>query len=153
MAAPREDRRVGSVTARHVEDVHEHLELRRLLERLSAAFEANESRDDLAVALGELRDSLDEHFQHEEVNGYFDEILERAPRLAPKVAELKRQHPSLLTAARGIQTWVDQAGGDETAMERAESEYREFILELLSHEGAENDLLQQAYNEDLGTSD
>ena len=131
----------------------EHHELKVLLKRLSDVFDGDGPRDELSRSLAELRDELDEHFHHEEDGGYFDEIMERAPRLEAKVEELKQQHPALLALVRQLEDYVENAGTDGDAMARIQDEYRAFVRVLTLHEVAENDLLQQAYTEDIGTND
>lgn len=132
----------------------EHQELRELLRRVDEAVSAGESAGPkLQTVLGELSDELRVHFTQEETDGYFTDIVGRAPHLTDKVKELGRQHLDFLVTVREL---IDLAGDSASTTEgrdRFEKSYRQFIEQFLAHEAAENDLVQEAYTTDIGSKD
>lgn len=89
---------------------------------------------------------LETHFAAEEEGGYFAEAIAVAPRLSRQASVLEAQHPELLDRLGSLLSAVD--GDDFPASARARHE--EFREALLEHESAENDLLYDAFETDLG---
>ena len=110
----------------------------------------------LANMLVQLRNQLAIHFSLEEAYGYFDEPVSAAPRLCRQADRLRRQHEELFEALRGIAQCASRAADDQSSIEestRIVSVYLQFHEQLGAHESAENELIQDAFNEDIGVGD
>ena len=134
--------------------VGEHANLRDLLGEMHRIIAGrSESVDNVVKSLDSLIDYLRRHFQHEEDGGFFGEIAALAPRLSERAEEVCREHVELLTA---IESFRDTArGGTATGAwwERLNSEFHRLMKDLMHHERREQDLLQEAFNVDIGTGD
>ena len=100
-----------------------------------------------------LRDLMREHFAQEEAGGYLEEALSHAPRLGPQAARLERQHPQLLARISDVCELARKRHDDPSAWPAIHENARGAIKELLAHEAGENQLVQQAFNVDLGLTD
>lgn len=113
-------------------------------------------RHALIEKLGELRDQLATHFALEEAFGYFDEPLVAAPQLAERAEELRQEHADLFVRFCHL---VDQAEDDyqrqshDQAFRRIAARFREFDTDFQIHEQAENELIMEAFNADIGVGD
>ncbi len=91
-----------------------------------------------------------EHFRHEEKNGYMDEVRQGEPRLDRAIQQLAEEHCLLtqsLEALLGIARTATSL--DDTLRE----EIRRWIEHVRQHEFRENDLIQDAFDLDIGTKD
>ncbi len=110
----------------------------------------------LADLLGSLRDQLAIHFALEEAYGYFEEPLSVAPRLSTKADALRNQHRDLYLE---ICELVDQAQrcayheGNGASLRKLAADFRAFISKLQEHESQENELVLEAFDEDIGVGD
>ena len=110
----------------------------------------------LAEMLVQLRNQLAMHFSLEESYGYFDEPVSAAPHLCHQADRLRRQHEELFDVLRGIAQCASRAADDQSSIEestRLVSSYLRFHEQLQTHESAENELIQDAFNEDIGVGD
>ena len=114
------------------------------------------SRHTLIEKLGDLRDQLATHFALEEAFGYFDEPLIAAPQLAERAEELRQEHAHLFVWFCRL---VDEAEDEylraphDVAFRRIAARFREFDAEFQTHEQAENELILEAFNADIGVGD
>jgi len=109
--------------------------------------------DDFFSLLAVLRRHLQEHFEHEEQGGYFREAILARPQLAPRAKALLEQHERFIATIDELLTLV---GADTISAPRRsdiETQWQRFSNEFLQHETGEVDLLQFAFNEELGTGD
>lgn len=110
----------------------------------------------LIEKLGNFRDQLATHFALEEAFGYFDEPLKAAPQLAERAEELRQQHADLFVRLCRL---VDQAEDDyqrephERAFRLIAERFHQFDADLQVHEQAENELIMEAFNADIGVGD
>ena len=106
--------------------------------------------------LEDLRDHLALHFALEEAYGYFDEPLKVDPRLSSRAKFLRSQQRELYLVACDL---IDHAmqlhdGHNVRALaRRLVAEYADFDTRLRRHEQAENELIQQEWDEDIGVGD
>jgi len=107
-------------------------------------------REELYDLLAETRVRVAEHFRLEEQNGYLDAVSKREPRLGRAIAELAPEHGRLLQAADGL---VERARARGGADESFGDEVRKWVEAVRRHEGRENDLVQDAFNLDIGAED
>lgn len=125
----------------------EHQALRDLLGRVTETTDLHH----LLPQLQELDRLLREHFQHEEGEGGFHDMVgESAPHLLPSVQRLFDEHRQI---AERLDTLILQT---RQCIEGPVAELRgattELAHQLHEHEAAENDLVTWALYEDLGIS-
>lgn len=139
---------------RHQKVLEEHRQLRELLGKIDRVLqERKETIAEAGKLLGELGDRLVKHFTLEEEGGYFGETLLQAPRLVARANELLAQHPKMCTQATEL---CEVAASPENAddwWDKTSQRFQAFKKELLAHERKEDSLLQEAYQQDLGTHD
>ncbi len=132
----------------------EHEELRELLGDLHRRLA---DRLEEVAGVAEMMASLDEHvqthFNEEETAGLFDDVVERAPRLSERIANLRTEHQQLLAAVRELKQAADQGDGSADWWQGLNSAFHSFSKELMHHENTENDILMEAYTDDIGAAD
>lgn len=132
----------------------EHEELRSKLGRIHHALPESEGRRaEIESLLRDLRDALAAHFDHEEHKGFFHDITERAPRLNPQADKLCTEHEEMLQTADELVQLVSAGASSENWLPEVHARFREFSKRLMHHESEENGLLQQAFQEDIGSND
>ena len=103
--------------------------------------------------LHEVRDAFEQHILvTEQEEGLYDEILERAPRLAGNVRRLREEHPEISehigrTVARLEQ---EQVGDEAWSLEAARDDLQRLIGQISRHRQRGADLVWEAYNVDIG---
>ena len=133
-----------------------------------------EEHEQLEVALGELQERLAQrrdasaaiatlnrlgeyvrlHFAHEEQNdGFFDSVVDQAPRLQSRAAALIDEHAVLDKALTEIQQLAANAAADEDWWRELNLRFAAFWDLFCHHERAEIDLVQEAFHDDIGTAD
>lgn len=113
----------------------------------------NTPGDAMATQLHHLHSSLVEHFWHEEHQGFFDEVVGQAPRLAPQANKLCAEHQVMLHTASDLARFAAAGAGSEVWWRELSSRFHVFSKQLMHHEGEENSLLQEAYQDDIGAND
>jgi hemerythrin len=134
------------LTARDLEVDHKFLK-KMLSWLLNAEDEAS-----AAALLDDLLEYMPTHFAMEEADGgFFEQVLAKAPRHQASVERLQKEHATLLAqldAARGA---IEKPYGAIT--EALTAKLKELHETLLEHEGLEAQLLQDAYERDIGEGD
>jgi hypothetical protein len=138
----------------------EHRDLFNLMQTVRSAWTEPgmplpQRRRAVVASLRFLRDHLHEHFVQEERGGFLEEAVARVPRLSRAVRSIVGQHASLLAELDGVIEGLDSppAADDATAQaswQRAGDAFAEFAAHMTAHERAENTVVQDGYNEDLG---
>lgn len=115
------------------------------------------ARSTNAGSLGELQSHLaatqlhlKEHFRFEEENGYLDTVRKREPRLERSIEHLAEEHRDL---SRSLDALVMKASTCTSLEEEMRGCVREWIKRVKNHEIRENELVQDAFNLDLGAED
>jgi hypothetical protein len=106
--------------------------------------------------LCQLRDQLALHFALEEAYGYFDEPVHVAPRLSHQAEVLRAEHKSLYLDFCQLVDRAERLFYDEQHAALAlwiGPEFLEFDQNLRRHEERENELIFDAYDQDLGGED
>lgn len=101
----------------------------------------------------EVREAFDQHVVvTEKPEGLYDEILDRAPRLAGNVRRLRDEHPEITQAVADVVGRLEtvQIGGDEWPLETARDDLQRFIGQVIRHRQRGADLVWEAYNVDIG---
>jgi hypothetical protein len=88
----------------------------------------------------------------EKPDGLYDEILERAPRLAGNVQRLRDEHPDIKEGIRHMLNRLehDRIGGDGWPVDQARDDLQRFIGSVIRHRQKGADLVWEAYNVDIG---
>ena len=121
----------------------------RELEQATRLF-SGEDLEELRTRLGEARAHLTEHFRFEEQNGYMDAVRKREPRLERAVQQLAEEHGQLQQALAAL---IRDAGAETSLGDTLRAEIRAWIERVRQHEVRENDLVQDAFDLDIGAED
>jgi hypothetical protein len=103
----------------------------------------------LRARLGATRNHIAQHFRFEEQGGYLDVVRQREPRLERAVAQLAEEHRKLLAGLDGLIREV-AAGPPDVALS---DQVRAWVEQVRHHEAHENEVVQDAFNLDLGAED
>jgi iron-sulfur cluster repair protein YtfE (RIC family) len=122
-----------------------------LVEELRAGRSADATCSAARSSLNGLERQLREHFALEEQGGYFAEALAAAPRLSRRADALYREHAAFLERLGHLQALADAGRAPFDAWSEIELGMRELTTDLRAHEERENELILQAFEEDLGT--
>ena len=102
-----------------------------------------------------LRDAFEQHvIVTEKPGGLYEEIMERAPRLAGKLRRLQDEHP---TVTQQIGTALGrleggEVGGEDASwpLDRARDDLQRLLGSIVRHRQSGADLVWEAYNVDIG---
>lgn len=141
----------------------EHEELRELLGKVHRTLARRpHSPTDVLKMLQSLYCQLQLHFDEEEVGGLFVEICSLAPRLSERAEALRVEHAWLNNRLLELIQCADSGCASDCANSDSncdderltlEAKFHEFSKELMQHERKENELLMEAYGDDIGASD
>jgi hypothetical protein len=101
----------------------------------------------------EVKDAFDQHVAvTEKEDGLYDEILERAPRLAGNVRRLREEHPGIEAGIEQMIARLEQVEIGEAAwpLDAARDDLQRFIGSVIRHRQRGADLVWEAYNVDIG---
>ena len=104
----------------------------------------------------EVREAFEQHvIVTEREDGLYDEILERAPRLAGNVRRLREEHPDIAVALAGMIERLEQVEVGDVArpLDDARDDLQRFIGQVIKHRQRGADLVWEAYNVDIGGVD
>jgi hemerythrin len=131
----------------------EQKQLRDAIQQLRTRVDTAHQRATAAIeAFDQLHTAMQDHFQAEERSGaFFDEIVTQAPRLSGQADKLRGEHTAMLKL-------IDELEHDLKLEElvpwaNIDEQLNELTQTLSRHEAAERDLMQTAYNEDIGAED
>lgn len=111
-------------------------------------------RQELASLVSDVRDRAAFHFALEEAYGYFEDPVAVAPRLCERVDRLRAEHGELFADICSIVHVFEDSEPDLPAdFVGVQEMCREFLSRFDAHEAAENALIAQAFNEDIGVGD
>lgn len=129
----------------------EHEHLRELLGDLhQALIERRESVNNLTGMMTSLQEHVRAHFHEEEECGFFSEVTAQAPRMSDRADELKNEHVDL--GARVVEL-VTIASEEDELCKSLDTKFHDFSKALMQHESKENELLLDAYEDDIGSAD
>jgi hypothetical protein len=126
-----------------------------LLENLRKLDEATrpgsaEGLPELCARLAATQVHLLEHFRFEEQNGYMDAVRQREPRLERAVQELAEEHRQLAQSLAALLEKARAATSPDATVRQA---VRDWVERVRRHEARENDLVQDAFDVDIGAED
>lgn len=135
----------------------QHLRLRMLLraidEVLSASVEPPEGRllGSALVALAtDLHRELPAHFEFEESDGYFLDVVKLAPQMSPELDRLRRDHIDLVERSRELLDLSRAVLEESRRWAEAECAFGALSSRLTKHERKENDIMQEVFSLDIG---
>jgi len=105
---------------------------------------------ELRARLAASREHITEHFRFEEQNGYLDAVRRREPRLERTIQHLAEEHRQL---ARALDALIGNAAAAASLGGPLRNEVQAWIKQVRQHECHENDLVQDAFNLDIGAED
>jgi hypothetical protein len=91
-----------------------------------------------------------EHFRFEEQNGYMDTVRKREPRLERSIEHLAEEHWQL---AQSLNALIEQARSATSCDQAFRDQVRTWVEQVRQHEVRENELVQDAFNLDIGAED
>jgi hypothetical protein len=102
-----------------------------------------------------LRDAFDQHvIVTEKPGGLYEEIMERAPRLAGKLRRLQDEHPTVSqqigTALQRLEASEVGEDGSPWPIDRARDDLQRLLGSIVRHRQSGADLVWEAYNVDIG---
>ena len=102
-----------------------------------------------------LRDAFEQHvIVTEKPGGLYEEIMERAPRLAGKLRRLQDEHPSVAQRIGEALDRVEggEVGGEDSSwpLDRARDDLQRLLGSIVRHRQSGADLVWEAYNVDIG---
>ncbi len=103
-----------------------------------------------------LRDQLALHFALEEAYGYFEDPVNVAPRLCRQAEQLRDEHKDLYLDLCEVVDRAERMFYDEQHAALAlwvGPEFLGFDGRLRGHEARENELIFEAYDDDIGVGD
>ena len=103
-----------------------------------------------------LRDQLATHFSLEETFGYFEDAVSVAPRLSIKADQLQAEHEALFLQICSMVERIEQSLAPENpqlTIDDVAAEFSRFHQRFRDHETEENELIMQAFGEDIGVGD
>lgn len=141
------------IGSRHTSDT-QGCYLDSLLDALSRRFrqEAKASRN-LVSLLNALAVHLEMHFELEETDGLYENILRRAPRMTQKVDSLLQEHVLLMSLVSNLVEAAREAFAKGSGTVELANGYDNFRHQLEEHEERERGVLQESYLRDIGSCD
>ena len=139
----------ATIQAEHREMVGMIRTIEKLLQVVPAQKRWFATTGELERLLFGLQETLEHHFGQEESEGYLDEAVAVLPRVGPRVAQIKSQHPSLLRELTELIVELRRADHTQRDWVQLSQQFGMFAEHLLQHESDENRVLQTAFNEDF----
>jgi len=100
-----------------------------------------------------VRDAFDQHIiVTEKPGGLYEEIMERAPRLAGTVKRLQDEHPTIEASVAKLLARLEagEVNSDAWPLDRARDDLQRLIGAVVRHRQKGADLVWEAYNVDIG---
>lgn len=124
----------------------EHQQLTDLVSMLRDALSLDtRDRSRVEQLTSRLREVVETHFHHEERSGYLKEVFNRAPGFAGQAEMLLDQHEALLEEVEKLRLLVFSGVESAAWWARIESDFHKLASHLLSHEQAEDKVVQNAF--------
>jgi hypothetical protein len=105
---------------------------------------------ELHARLSLTRSLIAGHFHLEEQGGYMDAVRKRQPRFEREVRQLEEEHRQLAQSLEELLAETSKAMGSSDALR---GKVLAWVQHIRQHEARETDLIQDAYNLDIGAED
>lgn len=148
-----------TVNAAFFQEIKEvNQELWSLLDDVRGCFADGQAPDARRVVelMADLRDQMALHFALEEAYGYFDDPVAGAPHLGERAEELRLEHRTLYVKMSDLAEYVEQLQRRDrlgALMDQVSRRFKNFDELFHRHEVQENELITEAYDEDIGVGD
>ena len=139
--------RVRQVHDQHRSIVRQMRELTCRLDEQPGEDELAERRAEIHRSLGWLQSDLAEHFYNEGSVGFVAHALAAAPRLSRRARAIASQHHLLRGKLVKVVSLVERKA---SAWVEIRFEFQAFSASLQEHEALENELIHEAFLDDLG---
>ena len=105
--------------------------------------------------LWRLRDQLAMHFALEDAYGYFQDAILEAPRLSQQAERLHAEHDDLFLQVCELIEEAEKLLYGEPGPKQTEIavKFYQFHAQLQEHETRENELILEAFDDDIGVGD
>jgi Hemerythrin HHE cation binding domain len=134
--------------------VHEHECLHQALRELRQLLEERCPKKDVARALTEFVGHVKSHFVHEEENdGFFEGVVDQAPRLKERADALLDEHAVMTSKLEKMQQHLTAGDESDVWWSILDEKFESFWELYCCHERSENELLQEAFHDDIGAED
>lgn len=131
--------------------MREHDALRDKLRRIHGTIDnAKPSAEVVEGLLRDFQSMLEVYFVHEETDGFFQEITDKAPRLVDRARMLCEEHRRMLSDAAELCRFAAAGSPSVPWWLELQSRCHAFSKRLMQHESEECALLQEAHQRDLG---
>lgn len=149
---------INAAFLREIKEVHDELwqclsTLNQLCEATVWNFAHNRQMVD---GLNSLLDLLALHFSLEEAYGYFEGPAAVEPRLSERTAALRNEHRVLFVELQTIADWAEglfRSDHLSAAAKRLVVRFHAFHDQFREHEARENELIIEAFDDDIGVGD
>jgi len=91
-----------------------------------------------------------QHFRYEEQGGYMETLRKREPRLELAIQHLAQEHRLL---SQSLDALRESAATATEVDDLLRGHIQRWVNHVRQHETRENDLVQDAYNQDIGAKD
>lgn len=105
---------------------------------------------ELSARLLATQRHVSEHFRFEEQNGYMGAVRKREPRLEHTIQQLEEEHRQLL---RSLETLLGVVQAATSLDNVFREKVRAWVERVRHHEARENEVIQDAYNQDISAED
>lgn len=132
----------------------EHKQMRVLLGDVHSILKSRtESVEHVKRAFKGVATYLQQHFDNEDEGGFFAEIVQQAPRLSEPAKQVSQEHARLLADFSELTERAGQGDGTAEWWDKMGTQFHDVSKQLMEHEHREQELLQRAFTEDVGTGD
>ncbi len=104
----------------------------------------------LTARLETTQRHIAEHFRFEEQNGYLEVVRKREPRLERATQQLAAEHQQLARALEALRAEARSAPRLDNGLRE---KVKQWVESVRQHEVRENDLVQDAFDLDIGAED
>jgi hypothetical protein len=130
--------------------IHEHAALRDKLNRIHTILaEPGPVSNEIEALLREFLNTLVVHFTNEEEEGFFDEVVSRAPQLADQAARLCAEHRQLEHETAELARFAAAGSPSMPWWRELSSRCHVLSKKLMRHESEESRLMQRAFQEEV----
>ncbi len=139
-------------TARRRADLHFALiAVEKAITRPAIGREADWSKD-VVRSLQDMEHAIADHIEiTERTEGLYDEISEKAPRLAAQIQRLRDEHPEMRDTTRDLISRLETTSvGESWPLDEARDDLQRLLGRLVRHRQRGADLVWEAYNLDIG---
>lgn len=134
--------------------VDEHEALHHSLRDVRSVLEDRQYPTRVPEVLLEFGTHAQAHFVHEEaMDGFFDSIVDQAPRLKSRADALILEHAAMSSELNELTRLAQELTGTDVWWSQLNKDFESFWQTFCRHERAENDLVQEAFHDDIGSKD